>query len=166
MTGLKQMAKLTDTLREKIISDFNIGKSQNWLAREYELSPATINKLCKGVEQKNGITKYHNYVEKPFKTKKDGFIYVIYFKDTAGKFFYKIGLASDVRGRVKQHQTSSPFNIYIAISYYCENMSLEEKILHGMFDKERILGEWFELSKKDLIKIKERSLRVTTDGIH
>ena len=45
------MAKLTDDLREKIIAQYRVGKSQNWLAQEYELSPATINKLCKGIEQ-------------------------------------------------------------------------------------------------------------------
>lgn len=46
------MAKLNDVLRDKIISDFNIGKSQNWLAKEYEVSPATINKICKGLTPK------------------------------------------------------------------------------------------------------------------
>jgi hypothetical protein len=51
------MAKLTDDLKDKIISDFNIGKSQNWLATNYNLSPATINKLCKGL-----IPKYKDKV--------------------------------------------------------------------------------------------------------
>lgn len=50
------MAKITDDLRDKILSQYRIGKSQNWLAREYELSTATINKLCKGIEQ--------DYIEK------------------------------------------------------------------------------------------------------
>tara|TARA_R110000744_G_C19323880_1_gene557902 strand:+ start:1230 stop:1694 length:465 start_codon:yes stop_codon:yes gene_type:complete len=42
------LARLTDNKRDMIISDFNIGKSQNQLAKDYECSPATINKLCKG----------------------------------------------------------------------------------------------------------------------
>ena len=46
------MAKLTDDLKDKILSDFHIGKSQNWLATNYNLSPATINKLCKGLTPK------------------------------------------------------------------------------------------------------------------
>ncbi|OCR99234.1 hypothetical protein A9K75_07870 [Campylobacter fetus subsp. testudinum] len=46
------MAKLTEELKEQIIADFHVGKSQNRLAKEYELSPATINKLCKGLEPK------------------------------------------------------------------------------------------------------------------
>lgn len=43
------MARLTQDTRDKILADFHIGKTQNWLANEYECSPATINKLCKGV---------------------------------------------------------------------------------------------------------------------
>ena len=51
------MARLTDEQREKILSDFHIGKSQNELAKKYSCSPATINKLCKGV-----IPKYKDKV--------------------------------------------------------------------------------------------------------
>ncbi len=46
------MARLTDKQRDMIISDFNIGVSQNQLALKYKCSPATINKLCKGLEPK------------------------------------------------------------------------------------------------------------------
>lgn len=46
------MARLTDEIRAKILDEFHIGKSQNQLAFEYEVSPATINKLCKGVTPK------------------------------------------------------------------------------------------------------------------
>jgi len=47
------MARLNDEQRAKIMADFHAGKSQNELAKRYEVSPATINKLCKGVEPKN-----------------------------------------------------------------------------------------------------------------
>lgn len=46
------MARLTDEIRAKILDDFHLGKSQNWLANHYEVSPATINKLCKGLVPK------------------------------------------------------------------------------------------------------------------
>lgn len=51
------MARLTDEIRAKIVDDFHLGKSQNWLATQYEVSPATINKLCKGL-----IPKYKDKV--------------------------------------------------------------------------------------------------------
>lgn len=47
------MARLTDEEREKILADFHAGKSQQSLAKKYEVSTATINKLCKGVTPKN-----------------------------------------------------------------------------------------------------------------
>lgn len=154
------MAKLTDDLKQRIIADWKAGVSQNQLAKRYDVSPATINKLCKFVDGTNGLNKYHSYAEKPFNGSKDGFIYVIYFKDSGGVTYYKIGLASDVKNRIKQHQTSTPFNVYIAISYYVEDMRIEESILHEMFNDVRILGEWFLLNDENLIKIKERSLRI------
>jgi len=43
--------------KNKIIADFHIGKSQNQLAKDYECSPATVNKICKGV-----IPKYKDKV--------------------------------------------------------------------------------------------------------
>lgn len=51
------MAKLTDEIKSKILDEFHLGKSQNQLALEYEVSPATINKLCKGL-----IPKYKEKV--------------------------------------------------------------------------------------------------------
>jgi hypothetical protein len=47
------MAKLTDDIKSKILADWSVGISQNQLAKKYNMSPATINKLCKGVEQSN-----------------------------------------------------------------------------------------------------------------
>lgn len=47
------MAKLNDELKEKILAEHKSGLSQAKLAKEYGLSLATINKLCKGKEQTN-----------------------------------------------------------------------------------------------------------------
>ena len=47
------MARLNDEQRKRILADFHTGKSQNELAKMYEVSPATINKLCKGIEPKH-----------------------------------------------------------------------------------------------------------------
>lgn len=51
------MARLNDKQRDMILADFHIGKSQNELAKKYDVSPATINKLCKGL-----IPKYKDKV--------------------------------------------------------------------------------------------------------
>ncbi len=47
------MAKITDDIKFKILADWKVGYSQNQLAKNYNVSPATINKICKGIEQDN-----------------------------------------------------------------------------------------------------------------
>lgn len=46
------MPRLTQETKDRILADWHIGKSQNSIAIEYECSPATVNKLCKGIEPK------------------------------------------------------------------------------------------------------------------
>lgn len=50
--GVKRRG-LTDKAKERIIADYKAGVSQNQLAKNYKLSPATINKLCKNISQEN-----------------------------------------------------------------------------------------------------------------
>lgn len=45
--------QLNDTDRAKILADFHVGMGQHALAIKYEVSPATINKLCKGKVRKH-----------------------------------------------------------------------------------------------------------------
>jgi flagellar capping protein FliD len=47
------VARLTDDIRKLILADYHVGISQRQLALDYDVSPATINKLCKGIEPKN-----------------------------------------------------------------------------------------------------------------
>ena len=47
------MAKITNDIKEKILADWKVGVSQNQLAKNYNFSKATINKICKDVEQTN-----------------------------------------------------------------------------------------------------------------
>lgn len=44
------MARLTDKQREGILNQFHIGTSQHNIADMFKVSPATVNKLCKGLE--------------------------------------------------------------------------------------------------------------------
>lgn len=46
------MARLTDKKREDILNEFHLGASQYQLAKDFEVSTATINKLVKGLEPK------------------------------------------------------------------------------------------------------------------
>lgn len=88
---------------------------------------------------------------------KPGFVYVLRLLDTAGKAFYKIGMALNSEQRIGSHQGSNPFKLEIAVSYYVGNMRREESILHFMFDSQHVRGEWFTLSDGDLDTIALRS---------
>lgn len=46
------MARLTDKQREDIINQFHLGISQYQLAKDFDVSPATVNKLVKGLTPK------------------------------------------------------------------------------------------------------------------
>lgn len=88
---------------------------------------------------------------------KHGFVYVVYFDDSSGERFYKIGMDSSFPARAKAHQSSSPFTICVACAYFVENMRQEEKALHSMFSEQRVRGEWFKLSDSDIDVIAMRS---------
>ena len=47
------MARLTDDTKQKILADFHAGMTRRGISRKYEISPATVNKLCNGIEPKN-----------------------------------------------------------------------------------------------------------------
>jgi len=46
------MARLTDKKRDDILAEFHVGTSQYQLARDFSVSTATINKICKGLTPK------------------------------------------------------------------------------------------------------------------
>ncbi len=91
---------------------------------------------------------------------KAGFVYVIFFDDSSGNRFYKIGLSQVFSDRLKSHACSNPFDLYVAIAYFTADMRAEEKYLHARFHAERIRGEWFKLDGRDLAEIASRSLLV------
>ena len=92
------MARLNSEDREKILADFHIGESQNSLAKKYGVSPATINKICKGITPKfkdkvNTVTSIKRelieeseYQSECFDAKvNDNLKHLIYFQNSALK---------------------------------------------------------------------------------
>ena len=151
------MARLPAKEREerdnKILADWKVGISQNQLAKNYDVSPATINKICKNVDRCK-IEPLKPFERTAYDNTSDGYVYVICFSDSSGKKFYKIGLARSVEARIKQHQTSIPFELSINMSFYVLNMAKKEKELHDMFKNKNIRGEWYALDYGDLLTIK------------
>ena len=71
----------------------------------------------------------------------------------------KIGITSDPRRRIKQLETTSGFMLQDLILLeleweYDEPAQYVEKYLHQYFKHKRVKGEWFNLSIKDILAIK------------
>lgn len=56
------MRRITEETKKKIMADWHVGKTQKEIAEEYNCSVGSVNKMCKGVEQKN-IAKVNVLVE-------------------------------------------------------------------------------------------------------
>lgn len=91
---------------------------------------------------------------------RSGFVYVIYFDDSAGERFYKIGLSSSFTDRLGTHSCSNPFDVFVACAFFTGDMRSEERYLHARFNDQRVRGEWFQLSDIDLLEISGRSLLI------
>jgi len=150
---------------EGIRLDYEAGvKTLRKIAEENGISHTLINKRAKRDGWKRDLSVRIKSIDKSDGIKlveKDemdssGFVYVIYI-DTGSERIYKIGLAKHFSSRFSQHQCASPFDIFVSIVYFTENMRLEERELHAIFNDKRVRGEWFKLDKEDLESIARRS---------
>ena len=69
--------------------------------------------------------------------------------------FYKIGVASEPRGRIKELQTGNPHKINLVASCRVENAYGAERCIHSVLSSFNISGEWFRLINDDVAVIKE-----------
>lgn len=74
-------------------------------------------------------------------------VYII----NTGKNLYKIGKSQDLQKRLASYHTHLPVMFRVIRQYPSANMSELEECLHIIFQHKRIKGEWFELSKDDLV---------------
>lgn len=70
---------------------------------------------------------------------------------STGKNLYKIGKTQDLHKRLAAYHTHLPVMFRIIRQYAALNMTDLEESLHIVFQHKRVKGEWFELSKDDLI---------------
>ena len=62
-----------------------------------------------------------------------------------GAGHHKIGIALDVKKRLKGIQTSCPFPVEILMTWKSENALGVEQAMHRRFAQHRLKGEWFQL---------------------
>lgn len=68
-----------------------------------------------------------------------------------GKNLYKIGKTQDLQKRLFSYHTHLPVMFKVVRQYVAANMNDLEESLHVVFQHKRVKGEWFELSKDDLV---------------
>lgn len=125
------MARLTDDQREEILAEFHIGKSQNELAKKFKVSPATINKICKGLEPRH-IEKVNTLTR--IKT------------DLAGESEYQVNaIHREVDERTKHIQFFNSVavkNVQESMAHKCENQNDYRARAQTIKDaKEVVLGK-------------------------
>lgn len=74
-------------------------------------------------------------------------VYII----NTGKNLYKIGKTRDLQKRLASYHTHLPVMFRVIRQYASTNMSDLEECLHIIFQHKRVKGEWFELTKGDLV---------------
>lgn len=78
-----------------------------------------------------------------------GYLYIV----ASASGLFKIGYTNDIENRVSQIKSASPVKCELLISIKCDNAEFQEKEYHQTFQKKRVRGEWFALSRKDLSSI-------------
>ena len=68
-----------------------------------------------------------------------------------GKNLYKIGKTRDLLKRLNAYHTHLPVLFRVVRQYIASNMTELEESLHIVFQHKRVKGEWFQLTKDDLV---------------
>lgn len=79
----------------------------------------------------------------------NGYVYIL----EAGNR-YKIGRALDLARRLKTYQTESPYQIRIIATFYVPDYELAEALVHRIFSRRKVKGEWFDLTPRHLYRLK------------
>lgn len=81
---------------------------------------------------------------------------ILYILECDDQRFIKIGVTNSEESlakRIKTLQTGNPFKINILFSQTHDNALGAEKYLHSLFQKKRVVGEWFEGVTLDEVRV-------------
>ena len=86
-------------------------------------------------------------------SKGDHCVYVIKHKGKSS--IYKIGKSADFHQRLETIQSYNSAELEVVLVQKTSLNNYLEKILHFEFKSKKIRGEWFDLSKEDVARLKE-----------
>lgn len=79
----------------------------------------------------------------------------VYLISDANSYSYKIGISNNPEKRLKTLQTGNEKSLKIIHKVLCENYNNVETALHNKYNFLRVNGEWFELTKEDVVSFPE-----------
>ncbi|SRR5260221_8603220 len=86
----------------------------------------------------------YNYYYAP-----DSLIYLV-----RGREYYKIGASTHLRKRMTELQIGSEYPLTLVTTVNTESPKRVERFLHVFFAVNKIRGEWFDLSERDIALFK------------
>ena len=137
-----------ETLYDRVVKEFKISFT------DYSYKYKPVKKILT-IQEKNEIAKSKHKKKYQINSwsKKGYYIYVIRHGDTN---MYKIGISKlTIQTRISAIQSGNPIKLNCIQQIYTPNAIIIEKKIHNIFSKNKIRGEWFELSDKNLLKIKQ-----------
>lgn len=78
-----------------------------------------------------------------------GYVYVI-----RSQYGFKIGKSRRLKERTRLFEVKLPFPISVEMTGWFPDYSLAERRFHLKFHQKRLEGEWFDLSKDDLVELR------------
>ena len=144
------MARYNRYSKEQLLADWRAGGyTQQELADKHKTGRSNVARLVSGIEK-----KYRVPIKNPMTTV-SRYVYIITCAEFEGDGVFKIGIAGDIKTRIASLQTACPYKLYALSHYEPINPLMVETMLHALFHKKRMTGEWFKLSKSDLNIIEE-----------
>ena len=141
MTTIEKMAETTEFGSVTQILTYNLDS----MGREKSLKTLSLTK------KQVGLAKIR--LDNPTKKYKSAnLLYLI----SDGEFT-KIGVTTDTTfNRLKTLQTANARKLYCEFSIIVDNATKIERDLHKRYKSKRLMGEWFNLSKRDIKNIKNK----------
>ena len=97
-----------------------------------------------------------------YRKSKKGYIYIIHNPSFPG--WYKVGMAVDVKDRLNNFQTGSPYRNYKLLKYYAvEDRKEAEKKAHKILGAKNRRREWFYTPYCNIVKKLDNLLGVQVD---
>src|SRR4051812_46127632 len=99
------------------------------------------------------MSKIKELEKKEDKSKLEEDIECVYFICDEKETIFKIGRSRDCEKRLKQLQTGNPHKLKIYKIIKSKNYREIELVLHALFAKNRMEGEWFNINARDVDNI-------------